>query len=237
LLPELSFPSFIFNLNLNLNLTLKHLLHPAHYLVPASHINNAQHHHTPATDSQAHRSHGDPLSAQTDKQHQAPITVITFSRTHVAGAVLTSSSIKCRDCNIQKSQAQYSAKRLEDLRAYIIQAGVNERDFQPSDTGFVRCTKCVGGPAVEHECYHCNITFPRTVAYFSKNMLKNRKDEAVSFCYPPLQVNLLTIHLHSSVGPAPSASRTRHLAAVKKKAATTAVETTATTRTFSGARM
>jgi hypothetical protein len=94
--------------------------------------------------------------------------------------MLTSSSIKCSQCKTQKSQAQYSAKRLEDLRKYIIQAGVGERDFQPATTGFIRCTLCIGGPAVEHECYHCNITFPRTVAYFSKNMLKNHKDEAVS---------------------------------------------------------
>lgn len=67
---------------------------------------------------------------------------------------------------------------------------MGKRDFQPKDTGFIRCAKCVGGPAVEHECYHCNITFPRNVIYFSKNMLKNRKDEAVSFCCPPLHKNL-----------------------------------------------
>jgi hypothetical protein len=65
------------------------------------------------------------------------------------------------------------------------QAGVKDRDFEPATTGFIRCSLCLGGPAVEHECYHCNITFPRTVAYFSKNMLKNHKDEAVSSCYPP----------------------------------------------------
>jgi hypothetical protein len=97
--------------------------------------------------------------------------------------VLISSSIKCSHCNVKKSQAQYSTARLEDLRKYIIQAGVKERDFRPAETGFVRCTLCLGGPAVEHECYHCNITFPRTVAYFSKNMLKNRKDEAVSLVH------------------------------------------------------
>lgn len=76
---------------------------------------------------------------------------------------------------------------------YIIQAGVRKRDFQPTDTGFIRCAKCVGGPAVEHVCYHCDITFPRNVRYFSKSMLKNCKDEAVSLWYPLIQTSLLTI--------------------------------------------
>jgi hypothetical protein len=115
---------------------------------------------------------------------------------------------------------------------------VKKREFQPEDTGFIRCTKCVGGPAVEHECYHCNITFPRNVLYFSKNMLKNRKDEAVSSCCPPLQTSLLTIFPHSSAGRAPSANRTIRLAVTRAKAeAMAAADTTVMTRTLSGARM
>jgi hypothetical protein len=56
----------------------------------------------------------------------------------------------------------------------------NGRSFDPKSDGFVACSMCKGGLAVEHECYHCAITYPRTVKYFAKNMLKMRKDEAVS---------------------------------------------------------
>jgi len=72
---------------------------------------------------------------------------------------------------------------------------VKQRDFQPSSTGFIRCILCLGGPRVEHECHHCNITFPRTNAYFSKNMLKNHKDEAVSLCQLSWLLILLIVFL------------------------------------------
>ena len=114
------------------------------------------------------------------------------------------------------------------------------RDFQPSSTGFIRCTLCVGGPATEHECYHCNITFPRNVDYFSKNMLKNNKDEAVSSLLSSTNCFLLTTLLHSSAGPAPSASKTTHLAATRVKRTTmttTTADMTVTVLTLSGARM
>ena len=94
---------------------------------------------------------------------------------------LTVSSIPCDGCKIQKKQNQYSANRLADLQKQIITAKKNKRAFNPKSEGFVSCSLCVGGPKVEHECYHCEITFPRNDRYFSKNMLKMRKDEAVSF--------------------------------------------------------
>ncbi|GAB7329699.1 hypothetical protein MBLNU13_g01433t2 [Cladosporium sp. NU13] len=87
-------------------------------------------------------------------------------------------TIPCNDCKIQKKQNQYSAKRLADLQKQIVMAKKNKRAFDPKSEGFVRCSLCVGGPKVEHECYHCEVTFPRNDKYFSKSMLKNRKDEA-----------------------------------------------------------
>ena len=92
---------------------------------------------------------------------------------------LTVSSIPCNGCQIQKKQDQYSASRLADLQKQIIAAKKNNRAFDPKSEGFVRCSLCVGGPKVEHECYHCEVTYPRNDKYFSKSMLKNRKDEAV----------------------------------------------------------
>ena len=89
------------------------------------------------------------------------------------------SSIPCDGCKIQKKQNQYSANRLADLQKQIIMAKKNKQAFDPKSETFVRCSLCVGGPNVEHECYHCEITFPRNVKYFSKSMLKARKDEAV----------------------------------------------------------
>ena len=102
---------------------------------------------------------------------------------------LTVSSIPCNGCRIQKKPDQYSATRLADLQKQIITAKKNKQAFDPKSEGFVRCSLCVGGPKVEHECYHCEITFPRNDKYFSKNMLKNRKDEAVSSCCPPLHTD------------------------------------------------
>jgi hypothetical protein len=93
---------------------------------------------------------------------------------------LTASSIPCNECKIQKKPNQYSANRLADLQKMIIPAKANKRAFDPKSQGFVRCSLCVGGQKVEHECYHCEITYPRNDRYFSKSMLKNRKDEAVS---------------------------------------------------------
>jgi predicted nucleic acid binding AN1-type Zn finger protein len=81
----------------------------------------------------------------------------------------------------------YSANRLADLQKQIMMSMKNKKTFDPKVETFIRCSKCVGGSAVEHQCYHCNITFPRTERYFSKNMLKMRKDEAVSIF--PLQSN------------------------------------------------
>lgn len=82
---------------------------------------------------------------------------------------------------IQKAQNQYSANRLADLQKQIIMSKSNKQPFDPKTESFVRCSLCVGGAAVEHECFHCNITYPRTDRYFSKSMLKNRKDEAVRY--------------------------------------------------------
>lgn len=53
------------------------------------------------------------------------------------------------------------------------------QSFDPKTEGFVRCSLCLGGPAVEHECFHCEITYPTTAKYYSKNMLKKNRDEAV----------------------------------------------------------
>lgn len=113
---------------------------------------------------------------------QLPVTYAARSRIHSLSK-LTVSSIPCNGCKIQKKQNQYSANRLADLQKQIIMSKKNNQAFDPKSEGFVRCSLCVGGPAVEHECYHCEITFPRNDKYFSKSMLKNRKDEAVCLCF------------------------------------------------------
>lgn len=105
---------------------------------------------------------------------------------------LTVSSIPCNGCQIQKKQDQYSANRLADLQKQIITAKKNNRAFDPKSEGFVRCSLCVGGPKYEHECYHCEVTYPRNDKYFSKSMLKNRKDEAVCLFFHPGPLKSLT---------------------------------------------
>ena len=107
-----------------------------------------------------------------------PLTYAARSLIHPQSQ-LTVFSIPCDGCKIQKKQNQYSANRLADLQKQIIMAKKNKQAFDPKSETFVRCSLCVGGPKDEHECYHCEITFPRNDKYFSKNMLKMRKDEAV----------------------------------------------------------
>lgn len=91
--------------------------------------------------------------------------------------MLTSPSIPCGQCKIPKKRDQYSDNRLKDLQKHIIQCKEKKKAFDPRREGFTRCSLCVGGPAVEHECYYCEITLP--LSYFSKNMLKKNRDEAV----------------------------------------------------------
>ena len=107
-----------------------------------------------------------------------PPTYVARSLNRLQSQLIVS-SIPCNGCKIHKKQDQYSANRLIDLQKQIITTKAKKEAFNPSSESFVRCSLCVGGPAVEHECFHCEITFPRSDKYFSKSMLKNRKDEAV----------------------------------------------------------
>jgi hypothetical protein len=134
--------------------------------------------------------------------------------------ILTLSSIPCSQCKIQKKPDQYSANRLKDLQKQIIMTKGNKKSFNPKSDPFVACSLCKGGAAVEHECYHCAITYPRTDKYFAKNMLKMRKDEAVSISPTSSLNHRLTVFLRSSAGLARSASRMTHSAAVMRKRAT-----------------
>ncbi|KAM0719517.1 hypothetical protein Q7P37_003647 [Cladosporium fusiforme] len=102
------------------------------------------------------------------------------SRKSIAAAsnVVPPTAIPCNECKIPKPHSSFSANRLEDLRRHIVNCAKMNTRFDPKTTGFVRCTLCLGGSAVEHQCYHCKITYPRTDKYFSKAMLR-KKDEAL----------------------------------------------------------
>lgn len=165
---------------------------------------------------------GQPQATRAVRQHAAPANVCCTT-THLSVGHLTFSSIPCNGCKIQKKQDQYSANRLADLQKHIIAARQGKRSFNPSSEGLVRCSLCVGGPAVEHQCFHCEITYPRNDRYFSKSMLKNRKDEAVCFLPLKLCVRQLTSIFGSSAGPALSANRTTLSAAATTKQAAAAV--------------